>query len=180
MTIDPRILDPGERVLWSAHPHAGDYASQRGLLWCVGGLFLTGTTALGLFGPQEMNVPSLLLLGGFALLGICFTLTPAWRFYEAKHMTYAVTDRRVLIQTSGFLPWRRSIPFRQIQYVEMEPSDENDVGNIYFQAVVVAEGEGNALKREGFLSVPDAENAERLVRRALNGLPDSRLRVVSS
>jgi hypothetical protein len=106
-------------------------------------------------------------------------LTPARRFYEAKHTTYALTNRRALTVVPGFNPLRRSVPLHQIRYVEMRPSDEKDVGNIYFQDTIHSDGEGSSLHREGFFSVPDAENIERILRRTIESLPDNRLRVVA-
>jgi hypothetical protein len=178
MTIDPRILDPGEKVLWTGRPHAGDFATQRGLSALLFGLFWLALTGWAAYGAFEKGGLPFLFASGFALIGLFIALTPAWRFYEAKHTVYALTNRRALIQVSGFNPSRRSVPLQQIRFIEMRASDEKDVGNIYFQDIVHT-GEGTALHREGFIAVPDAGNVERLLRRAIEGLPDNRLRVVS-
>jgi len=179
MTIDPRILDPGEKVLWTARPHAGDFATQRGLSALLFGLLWLALTGWAAYGAFEKGGLPFLFTSGFALIGLFIALTPLWRFYEAKHTVYALTNRRALTQVSGFNPWRRSVLLQQIRFIEMRASDEKDVGNIYFQDIVHTDGEGSSLHREGFISVPDAARVERLLRNAKERLPDNRLRVVS-
>ena len=167
MTINPRTLDPGEEVLWSGRPHAGHLAFQEGWWNCLLGLFIFGI-ACG-FTSTAYDASGFQFLGNCALIigGLCIALTPVWKFYEAKHTIYMLTDRRAITQVSGIKPYRRSVPLSQIRYVEMRPSEVVGIGSVYFQDIVQSDGEISSLHRQGFVAIEAANKVELIFRREL-------------
>jgi hypothetical protein len=90
-----------------------------------------------------------------------------------------LTDRRVIRDVYGISPSRYSIPLSQLQFVQVQPSDGTDVGNIYFRDLVLGSGDDASVHREGLIAVSRAEDVARLFRAAIEKPPSHGPRVVS-
>src|SRR5262245_273827 len=94
MTIDPALLDPGERLLWWGRPNPLRYAQSRSGISVIAGLAALvfaqiWTTAVARDGNSW-------LVAVFFLVACALLLSPLWRMARAYRTIYGVTDRRAL------------------------------------------------------------------------------------
>jgi hypothetical protein len=179
MTTELKWLAPGEDLLWSGRPHPLRYALRRGWLpFLLGALMLAGALAgkSNLFG---------------VLWGTVLILSPAWHCVRAVWTTYALTNRRAVIDISGGFSDRAGLSVGDIQSIKVRQS-ANGSGNILFRGSIV----GNPTfwflrnpivlaldgffcmwpRRDGFLAIRDVSRVKRLldpmIRRPVASLRD--------
>src|SRR5262249_8171489 len=109
MTSEPDLLDRGEKLLWSGKPDPQHYALAKSPL-----PFLIGICCLGIavsLAAGAIQSPPSSAWVEIALLttGLAFVFSPLWYSYEAARTTYALTDRRAVIDYAGFMPQRISV-----------------------------------------------------------------------
>jgi hypothetical protein len=86
------ILQPGERVIWAAHPDARATLRTKIIIWLVAVPFCAAVFGLFMSGKVSGLVLYPLALVGFALFAAPFIM-----LFETTLTTYAITDRRALI-----------------------------------------------------------------------------------
>jgi hypothetical protein len=179
MTIDPGLLDPGEEVIWSGRPAPLWYALRRGaLLMVFGAMLLAHAVTFGQaqFAKQsrmtqqeyERMVESMRLvslLGGTA--GVCCLLAVGWLGWRAYKTRYLLTNRRVVIDTSGPLPRRLSIPLEHVRFIEGRTKLIGP-GDVILAERWRASIDGLGARGEGFIAIPDSAQVEGLVRAAID------------
>jgi hypothetical protein len=104
------------------------------------------------------------------MVGPALMLSPAWYFFEAKRTSYAVTDRRAVIDLIGLLPVRTSVPLGRIALIQARPRG-GDTGHVHFLHIDDPGPEVQLIKtihREGFVAVSDVCRVERLLRNAVD------------
>ena len=170
MTIDPRSLDPGEQLLWTDRPIIDAYCRRKGqdgfLASCqalplVLVLLAFGTVLAG-FGITH---------GGTAIFGVGLALVlfalaalylPVRVRRDARRTSFAITDRRAIIETPGLLLRNRiSVPCSEIQTIEVRDGVSDDV---LFRDHEVKSEHGSHFERDGFLAIKDASKVSRLLR----------------
>ena len=166
------ILDAGEHLLWSGRPQPTAYALKKATLTFLFGIpffafavFWTWT-ALSFSAGRE---PQYFWLFGvpFLLIGLGLLLSPLWQSAQARATTYTLTTRRAVIDTTGPLARRISVPLEQIPFIELQPG-RGRPGHVLFREV--AAPYRNAFPtttKDGFIAVPDADKVERLLRDAV-------------
>lgn len=162
MTIDPALLEPGERLLWSGRPNALRYAQARGGINLIIGfavlVFAQVWTARASNDGNELAwLGAIFFLIAFALL-----LSPLWRMWRGLRTVYGLTDRRALTVVGGPFPRRISVPLHQIHSVELRQRPGN-IGDVLFREIVLQGADTKAASREGFITIAGADAVERLL-----------------
>ena len=194
MTIDASFTDPGERLLWSGKPVPWVYALRKGASMFLFGLFFFGFSLFWIYGawraavavnqafaPDEFPIPFWLFGIPFVLAGAAMVLSPLWYFFRGAGTTYALTDRRAIIDVAGPLPKRLSVPLTQMPFIEFRPFNRA-VGDVLFHDVTKfiqgGHGQGRTTQRDGFVAIPDAAQVEQTLRAAMD--KTARLRQAAS
>src|ERR1700754_4439142 len=103
MTVDPALHDRGQKVLWWARPDPFMYAVKQS--WQT---FLFGIPffAFAVFRPYKASVSGVFAAFGipFLAIGLGMVLSPLWYYFRGTRATYALTDRRAVIDIAGFMP----------------------------------------------------------------------------
>jgi hypothetical protein len=196
MTTEFPWLEPGERIVWSGGPNPRRFSLKRGLLPFLTGVFFLSVAGfiLGvgwidlarppLKGPEAapLNRLSLLMSVQFGFMGILFGIgglvlasAPVWLWFRARQTTYALTDRRVVIDTAGPRPRRQSILLEHVRFIELRPG-ANGSGDVVIQETMRPGLDGWGPRGEGFIGVSDAAQVERLLRAAIEETFSSRTR----
>jgi hypothetical protein len=164
-------LDPGERLVWSGQPEPRAYAWKKGwmqflfgipffafaVFWTTMAASVTGNGFAAFF--WLWGIP-------FLLAGLGMLLSPFWHHARARRTTYALTDRRAVITTSGVFPVRTSVPLEHVPFIDVELKADKS-GHLLFREVKRASGSGTWHTKDGFIAVRDVENLERLFRDAV-------------
>lgn len=107
----------------------------------------------------------------FVIVGLGLVLSPFWHFFRGRQAIYALTDRRAVVDMPGWFPRRLSVPLGQIRFVEAKLSP-NGFGDVLFREIISSGGEGgSSITRDGFVAVPGADQADRLLRAAIAKAP---------
>jgi hypothetical protein len=174
MRIDPSLIDPGEKLLWSGRPDPVRFALGKSI-----GTFFFGIPffAFSLFwiylaltlAPQDSWGRYFWLFGiPFLLAGAAMLLSPAWMFYCAHHTTYLLTNKRAIIAAGGAKPHRLSVPLAGITAIDACPFSD-DHGSIVFKEIIVKSSEGGeTVQQEGFIAIPELARVERILRSAID------------
>jgi hypothetical protein len=162
----PNLHDSGERVLWWGQPDPKKYAFRKS--W---GSFLFGIPFFGfaVFWTYMASAGGVFAAFGvpFLLVGLGMLLSPLWHFVRGTRVTYALTERRAVIDIAGFMPKRISVPLSQIQFVDLRAGADGS-GDVYFKESVSRNSNGTSISRDGFIAISDAEKAEQLLRNAVD------------
>jgi len=175
MTIDPRILDPGETLIWSDRTMPLVYALRKswsiflfGIVFFSFAVFWTLGVAKG--GAQmdaQLGIPAWLFGIPFILVGACMLISPLWHLWRGLRTTYVLTSKRALIAIAGPFARRFSVPLDQIRFVDMRPSS-GGAGSILFKETAGSDGEGGTtISREGFIAIADVNRVDKLLREAI-------------
>jgi hypothetical protein len=167
MTIDPSLHDRGEKVLWWAHPEPLMYAFKKS--WQT---FLFGIPffAFAIFWTSKASVGGTFALFGipFLAIGLGMVLSPLWHYFRGTRATYALTDRRAVIDIAGFMPRRISVPLSEVEFIDMRARDSGS-GDVYFKETISrGSSRSQFVNREGFVAVADAKRVESLLRNAVD------------
>lgn len=153
------LIDPDERLTWSAKPDPIGYAIRKGT-----DLFLWGVIALGLASAARHSVGlTNPLFDLFVLIAIISLLSPLYYLVRARHTDYAITDRRAIVKTTFIFPLRIAVPFDQIETVELR-SSVGRLGHVLFldhNAQNFRRDLFGRVLRDGSIAIPDAD-AERV------------------
>jgi hypothetical protein len=161
------FLDRGERLIWSGRPAPLGYALKKGsgFRWLFG-LFFFGFSMFWIHGALKSD-ESLWLFGiPFVLIGGAMALSPAWYYLQAGRTQFALTDRRAVIDTQGFMRKRVSIPLGQVQFVELMEGAYG-IGHVLFSRQVSQGPDHYAAREDGFLAITNAPEVERKLRDAI-------------
>src|SRR5262245_50840528 len=195
MTTEFPWLEPGERVVWSGKPDPRRFALKRGLWPFLMGIFLLSVAAfllgMGLFergppirGPEAASWRRLQFVMTFyfafigtssGIPGLVFAAGPVWLWSRARQTTYALTDRRVVIDTTGPRPRRQSILLEHVRFIELRPTSRG-LGDVIIQETMRPSLDGWGPRGEGFIGIADAARVEQLLRAAIEATFSSRTR----
>jgi|SoiMethySBSTD1v2_1073268.scaffolds.fasta_scaffold79795_2 hypothetical protein len=171
MTIDPRMLDPGETLIWSGRTMPLAYALRKswstflfGIFFFSFAVFWTSEVA-GQGGQTE--IPVWLFGIPFVLVGAGMLISPLWHLWRGVHTTYVLTSKRALIAIAGPFARRFSVPLEQIRFVDTRPI-AGGAGSILFKETATRDGEGGTtISREGFVAITDVDRVDRLLRQVI-------------
>ena len=181
MTIDPSLIAPDEKLLWSGKPNPLRYALGEsigpffiGLFFFVAALIWFDVTA---------SAGHYLWLGGILLLAISAAplASPFWQFYRARCTSYLLTDERAVIAVSGMRPYRFSVLLSEIGAIDARVYSD-DAGAIIFKEVITKDPEtgGETIEHEGFIAISDLAGAVRVLRQAIDRPPGDRASRIAS
>jgi hypothetical protein len=179
--IESSLIDPGERLIWSGKPYPARYAMRKGTSYFLFGIFFFGFSVFWLHGAYGSGGRATDQLGfqfwmfgiPFVAVGACMLLSPAWYFFRARNTTYALTDRRAVIDSSGPFPRRTSVPLKQMPFVDVRASPEGP-GHVLFQEAIVSYNAGTT-PRDGFIAIADAARVGQTLRSAIEAVAGARL-----
>ncbi|MBI2079556.1 PH domain-containing protein [Candidatus Micrarchaeota archaeon] len=97
-----KVLDEDEKVLWEGKPEfwpfflgGSIWISLFGLIWL---LFISPVFLLGFADPEDSSI-ALIFMIPFLLIGLGLVFgTPLYNLFVHKHIYYAITDKRIIIQ----------------------------------------------------------------------------------
>jgi hypothetical protein len=167
MTIDPGLHDRGEKVLWWGRPNPPSYAFKKSWQTFLFGIpflafavfWTTMASAGGAF--AAFGIP-------FMAIGLGMVLSPLWYYVRGLRTTYALTDRRAVIDIAGFMPQRISVPLSEIDFIDLRARDSGS-GDVYFKETVSRGSSRNQfVYRDGFVAIPEARRVEALLRNAVD------------
>jgi hypothetical protein len=163
MAIDPALLEPGERLLWSGRPNALRYMQARsGISTILGLATLVMSEFLMNAGRDGRILPWIGMI--VFIVAIALLLAPLLLVWRARLTDYAVTDRRVLIVTRQPLGRLDVMPRSGIRSIELRQRS-GGVADVLIERVAAREP-------VGILAIADADQVERLLRSSLQ--PDGR------
>jgi len=174
MTIDPTLYDRGEKVLWWGKPDPRTYAFRKA--WYS---FLLGIPFFGfaVFWTYMASAGGVFAAFGipFLLIGLGMLLSPIWHYVRGTRVTYALTDRRAVIDIAGLMPRRISVPLKQVQFIDLRAGADGS-GDVYFREALstsAMSSRGSFVQRDGFIGVPDVRRVEELLRKAVDAGRDA-------
>jgi hypothetical protein len=176
MTINPSLLDPGERLLWSEKPSPVSYALKKGGLTSIFGIpffafSLFWIAMAGIASDRTPNGPAAFfwMFGiPFVLIGLGLVLSPLWYYWRGTQATYALTNRRAIIDLGGQFPRSISVPLNQIPFVEVRASADGR-GHVLFQEAVTTYYSRPSLpQRDGFIGISKAEHVGQILRTSID------------
>jgi hypothetical protein len=185
-----RELDVGEKLLWAGRPHALRAALTElptylfSVPWtCFFGWKLWNAwmspRAPELFrssdrGPccsfpfsliNELTNERIFMVP-FVLVGLLFLFAPLLAYLHARWTTYAVTDRRVLILSSGLRKSMRTFTATEIGRIECK-AGRGGYGDVTFAREAVTDSEGGSgFADVGFSNIAAAQSVARLLQGA--------------
>ena len=170
MMIDDDDLEPGERVLWQGKPDVDAYCRRRALPvppLAIGLAVIAAGVALAALAIATDDFS-----GGLGTLALTLMLIGALLVYirgryrrDAKRVSYALTTRRAIIDTHGFvLPNRASVAYADIPEVVIR---DDAVGDVLFR-VSASESEGGVQTwRDGFFAVENPRKVAGILQAAM-------------
>jgi hypothetical protein len=170
MMSDPSLLDRGEKLLWSGKPDPQRYALAKSRLPFLIGICCLGIAVYLASGAIQPPPSPIWVEIAFLTIGLALVFSPLWYSYEAERTTYALTDRRAVVDYAGFMPQRTSFPLSRITLIEMRPRG-SDSGHVYFHHTQDPDQQFELIKtthREGFIAVPEVHRVEQLLRNAVD------------
>jgi hypothetical protein len=180
--IDPSLIDPGEQLIWQGKPYPARYALRKaayifpfGIFFFVFSLFwIHGAYIAKSNASNQLGVQFWMFGIPFVFVGACMVLAPAWHFFRATATTYALTDRRAIMDVSGPFPRRTSIALTQMPFVEVRGSADGP-GHVLFQEATPYYRSGAGMtQRDGFIAIADAAKVGEMLRGAIQRSTDAR------
>jgi hypothetical protein len=180
--IEASLIDPGERLIWSGKPSPARFAMRKATHYFLFGIFFFGFSVFWIHGAYVAGSRATDRLGfqfwmfgiPFVVVGACMVLSPAWYFLRAMNTTYALTDRRAIMDSSSPFPSRTSVPLNQIPLVDVRSSAEGP-GHVLFQEPPASRYYGGTLQRDGFIAIADAGRVGQMLRSAIDASAGARL-----
>jgi len=123
-----RLLEEGERVLWTGHADVHSALRTKIVLWWVGMPWTIGTLVLIYFNVIRQDFQFLTLVIGGLFLAAPFLLTA-----HAAGAGYAITNRRAIIRRDALGQKQTGcVPFEDMdEKLEVMPTN-GDAGHLYF------------------------------------------------
>jgi hypothetical protein len=180
--IEPQLTDPGERLIWSGNPAPARYALRKASYSFLFGIFffgfslfwLNGAYTTGSKGAHELGVPFWMFGIPFVIAGACMVLSPAWQYFRATRTSYALTDRRAIMDISGPFPRRTSVPLNQVPFVDVRSSGDGP-GHVLFQEAAASYSNRGMTQRDGFVAIGDAAQVGQMLRSAIEKFASTRV-----
>jgi hypothetical protein len=179
---DERRRQRREQPIWQGKPSPARYALRKAAYTFPAGIFFFGFSLFWLYaayagGNATDQAGFVFWMFGipFVILGACMVLSPAWHLLRATNTTYAITDRRAIIEISGLFPRWTSIPLNQVRFVDVHSSNEGP-GHVLFQeaAPTYYWMEGGMKQRDGFIAIADAAKVGQMLRTAIQKSTEAR------
>jgi hypothetical protein len=171
------LTDPGEQLIWSGNPDPARYALRKaGSTFLFGSLFF-GASIMAMLNAYPSNSSGQMILILFVLFGACLVLSPVWYFFRGMWTTYALTNRRAIIDLSRPFPERTSVLLHQIPFVDVRCYDEGP-GHVLFQEALAGYSAGFrsiVRQRDGFVAIADATKVGYMLRSAIENSVRARL-----
>jgi hypothetical protein len=175
MTIEPKLLDADETLVWSGQPNALSYAVKKSWSTFLFGLVFFGFSLFWVYGAATqgrnvdgwMGIPFWSFGLPFVAVGACLVLSPLWHLFRGLRTTYVLTNRRALTTNPPPFGRRLSVPLNQIRFVDVRTSTDGS-GDIYFKETVTDDSDGKSVQREGFVAVADVAEVEQLLRKTVD------------
>jgi hypothetical protein len=186
-TDDPFLLaerevEPGERLRWAGRPDPlrptlmsfGIYFFA--IPWTAFAVFwMWGAAGFGTR-PVRPDGPWMLfpLFGlPFVLIGLGMLSAPFWAYRKAARTIYAVTNKRLLIITTGRTRSVETYAPQDIQFVE-RTERPNGSGDVLFATCYNTDSDNRPRSTKvGFFGIPGVRDVERLVRELDTGAIDT-------
>jgi hypothetical protein len=174
MTIEVPLTDPGEKLIWSGNPIPARYALRKASYRFLFGIFffgfslfwINGAYTAGGRGANQLGFPFWMFGLPFVIVGASMVLSPAWQYFRGMQTTYALTDRRAIMNISGPFPRRISVPLNQVPFVEVLSSADGP-GHVLFQEPVASYSNRGVAQRDGFIAIADAAQIGQMLRGAI-------------
>jgi hypothetical protein len=187
-SIPTRLLEPGERILWSARPRQGVrfqpsdwYVIPFSMIWfgfCIAWTAIAGYALYAAFkNADSMEIPFLFL---FPLIGLAFCAVgyqfAIGRFFKdaaARARTlYALSNKRAFVAVAGPGGYVAFLPIDRETIFEAQP-EAHGFGTLKFTSgtAVVADSGPDPEPHDGFAfaDAPDLDNAAFILRRIQEG-----------
>jgi hypothetical protein len=177
MTIEVPLTDPGERLIWSGNPDPSRYALRKvaysflsGIVFFGFSLFWIHTAYTGESRGSNPLAFHFWMFGiPFVIVGASLVLSPVWQFFRGMRTTYALTDRRAIMNISGPFPRHTSVPLNQVPFVEVLSSTDGP-GHVLFQEGIASYSNRGMAQRNGFIAIADAAQVGQMLRNAIEKL----------
>lgn len=162
-------LDLGERLLWHGRPDVNSLI-RRQYGWCflIGSFFGLSLLWAGYAFDQGTTLNVALALA-FVALGTAAAVAKGREILSARHLRYAVTDRRAMIVTDDTVATVRSFTPAEIGPIVVKPRKDGLADVLFHGDTRFYELRGSDIVTGGFLSIHDAGEA----REALARLTDT-------
>jgi hypothetical protein len=177
MTIGKSLLDPGEELVWSGRPNAVWFAIRRAWQPLLVGLGFSIASVFVLFQAYRASASAdakydafISFAGAFytggAVIGLCAILSALWIGFRGSRTTYMLTNKRVLIDTTGPLARRIIIPLEHVRFIERNFGFLGP-GDLVFNETRRVTVDGWWPRSEGFIAISNAAHVEKLMREAI-------------
>lgn len=161
-------LDYEERLLWHGRPDA-DSLVRRQYGWCfligsfVGLSILWARYALA----QETTFSAVLALL-FVMIGVAVAVAKGKEILSARHLRYAVTDRRAMIVTEDTIASVRSFAPDELGPIVVKQHKDGLADVLFHGQTRFYELRGNDIVTGGFLAIRDAGAARDALARLID------------
>src|SRR5262245_32573197 len=164
--IDAKSLEPGEQLLWRDKPNLEAYCKRIvARRWIGFGLLAIGAALAILYFKGATNTESKMIAGALLLGGVIALYTPPMMWLRARRTTYAVTDRRAIMERPGLLFRNRvSVPFSEIRRIETRYAP---FGDLVFRDFIQQTEHELQNTRDGFFAIANVQSVERTLRLAI-------------
>jgi hypothetical protein len=181
MTIDLSFVAPDEKLIWSAKPSPLRYALGETILTFVLGAFFFLISLIWIHVATLIGSYFWLLGIPFVAIGAALLASPFYAFYRARCTTYLLTNKRAIVAVSGIAPRQFSVSLSSIDTIDARAYSD-DHGAIILKEVITkdAESGGETIEHEGFIAIPDVAGVARIIKQAIDRLPENRTPQIAS
>jgi hypothetical protein len=156
------LLNSDEQALWWDRPDPSRYARQQAGRAVVIGLFFGAIGAFSLVKAVEgRSYFAVLFCSCFMAIGAYVASDPIRRYFQAKRITYLLTDKRAVVADERVV---KSIWLRSIKSIEITQTVGGFADVLFFDRLVEG-SESDALVRDGFIGIAGAETVAGEMRR---------------
>jgi hypothetical protein len=182
MTIEALQTDPGERLLWSGNPAPARFALRKASYSLPFGIFFFGFSLFWIYSAYSTHskagdpfgFPFWMFGIPFVTIGAAMVLSPVWQYFRATRTSYALTDRRAIVDIAGPFPRRTSVPLNQVPFVDVRASGDGP-GHVLFQEAVASYSNRGMTQRDGFIAIDDAAQVGQMLRGAIEKFMNARV-----
>lgn len=161
-------LDFGERLLWHGRPDVNSLI-RRQYGWCflVGSFFGLSVLWAG-YAMDRGTTLGVTLALAFVALGTAVAVAKGREILSARHLRYAVTDRRAMIVTDDTVATVRSFTPAEIGPIVVKPRKDGFADVLFHGDTRWYELRGSDIVTGGFLSIADARDAREALTRLID------------
>ncbi len=175
MTIDQDSLEPGERVLWQGKPDVEAYCRRRELTvpprWIGPSVLTVAVTSAALaYWTGDVTDGFTVTAATLLLVGALATYVRLRYLRDAGRVSYALTNRRAIIDRAGAVPPNRaSVPYSDMPDVVVRDGPHGDV---LFRVCGTQTEEGPRTWLDGFLAIENPRTVAGILRSAREAVRD--------